>query len=394
MKVFLISLALCSVVMSLVSLLYLLLERALKNVWSGRARVFVWWLLTVGFLTPVKPHLPAAVYTVNAGPAQASAVGMEDPGPVFPLQAIFLLWLCGAVVTAAYYLLRQYRFRSYVRRFAVQGGAQACRIAAEASSALRTATPRVLYLAGIDSPMLTGLVHPVVLLPVRTFGAEELRLVFKHELTHFRRRDLWLRLAFLCSRTAHWFNPVLILFGKRLNAVCEIACDEAVTQGESFAAKKAYCGAILSAAERSSARMPVLASSLGCTKKQLKDRLRMILHAGSRKSLIALCIALAVVVAFSGAAFAVRTENRNTNAEITTTALGTEISGADGTFYLQTTAPVPWDGTYYTQTTAPTPWEAYAFDPYSEGETVTRKNAGEAIEETTTAIIPWGEVGG
>ena len=88
-----------------------------------------------------------------------------------------------------------------------------------------------------------------------------------------------------------------------MNRDCELACDEAVAEGESAAAKKLYCSALLTSAYDNSRLSPVLTGSFGCKKKQLKKRLQLIITGGKQRKLGALCAMAAIAVAFSGTFF-------------------------------------------------------------------------------------------
>ena len=322
MKAFLISLFICSALMSIAAFICMGLERALKKVWSARRRAFVWAVIAAGFLTPVKPRLTAPIYTVPAARYAYAEAPFEGIGAPDIWTVLFFVWLCGAAVTAGVFLLRQARFRAYVRRFSVKCGERCAAAANETADGLGVKRPEVMYLRGIASPMLTGLFSPVILLPYRTFREDELRLILKHELVHFKRRDLWRRLAFLVCRTAHWFNPAMPVFCKAANTACELACDERVTADVTADVKKRYCEAILfvAAGDRSGCA-PVLASGFGGTKEELKDRFRLILNGGKRKGLTVLCAAAVAAVAFSGALFAVQPRNDIHVYELTTTAV-------------------------------------------------------------------------
>jgi len=64
----------------------------------------------------------------------------------------------------------------------------------------------------VRTPAVTGLLHPMLLLPVHieeTLTIRELQFVLRHELTRIKRGDLPLH-ALLCLLLAlHWFNPML-----------------------------------------------------------------------------------------------------------------------------------------------------------------------------------------
>ena len=59
--------------------------------------------------------------------------------------------------------------------------------------------PRLFRVVGLSSPCLVGLFRPAVLLP-QEMPAEALSWALAHELTHWRRRDLWYQLLQLQVR--------------------------------------------------------------------------------------------------------------------------------------------------------------------------------------------------
>lgn len=87
--------------------------------------------------------------------------------------------------------------------------------------------PEVRFSERVNSPVITGLFHPVLLLPARasSWSRETLKMVMLHELGHVKRRDLWASLAGQIACALHWFNPLVWILRKRLTHECEYACD-------------------------------------------------------------------------------------------------------------------------------------------------------------------------
>ena len=59
--------------------------------------------------------------------------------------------------------------------------------------------------------MIVGAIKPTLLLPELELTAEQLSLVFRHELIHYRRRDIWYKLLLMLANAIHWFNPMVWL---------------------------------------------------------------------------------------------------------------------------------------------------------------------------------------
>jgi TonB family protein len=85
-------------------------------------------------------------------------------------------------------------------------------------------------LAGVQTPMLAGLLRPAILMPLaaREWTEEQRRMVVAHEMTHFHRGDIWTNLLAQMVRAAFWFHPVVWMLIARLSREQELACDEAV----------------------------------------------------------------------------------------------------------------------------------------------------------------------
>jgi beta-lactamase regulating signal transducer with metallopeptidase domain len=99
--------------------------------------------------------------------------------------------------------------------------------------------------ACIKTPMMIGFVRPTVLLPRFEIPSDELRSILKHELIHFKRRDLWCKALMLVTLSLHWFNPIVHIMLKRTMELCEISCDERVLKGASEKSRALYGEAII-----------------------------------------------------------------------------------------------------------------------------------------------------
>ena len=76
--------------------------------------------------------------------------------------------------------------------------------------------------------MLTGIFNPAVLLPSVDEDAETLRMIFMHELTHYRQKDILVKFSGVLVNIVHWFNPLVYLLIKKINIFCEYSADEKV----------------------------------------------------------------------------------------------------------------------------------------------------------------------
>ncbi len=99
------------------------------------------------------------------------------------------------------------------------------------------------------SPMLVGVLFPVIYIPCREIPAAQLRMVFLHELMHYKRKDLVFKWLSLFVNAVHWFNPLAYLVCSNISEACEVSCDMAVTKTMSETEQKIYMQTILDLAK-------------------------------------------------------------------------------------------------------------------------------------------------
>lgn len=102
----------------------------------------------------------------------------------------------------------------------------------------------------ILSPMLVGVLFPTIYIPCREISDEKMRMVFLHELTHYKRGDLIVKWFGVFVNALHWFNPLCYLLCANLSEACEVSCDMAVTRNMNEEEQKLYMETILDITER------------------------------------------------------------------------------------------------------------------------------------------------
>lgn len=101
----------------------------------------------------------------------------------------------------------------------------------------------------INSPVFVGFVSPIILMPYTNYADEELKLIYKHELIHFKRMDVWYKLILVIASVVHWFNPLVYLMRRYASKDIEYTCDDIVTKDLSLEQRKEYSKVILKTME-------------------------------------------------------------------------------------------------------------------------------------------------
>src|SRR5699024_3215830 len=132
--------------------------------------------------------------------------------------------------------------------------------------------PSLMQNAGLSTPLLAGLFRPRLYLPAKGYTAEELRLIFHHELSHYVRRDLWYKMLLRLCAVIYWFNPFLFLMLKEAENDVENLCDAGVVRRCSSEEHRLYRRLLLKTAALQN-RIPYTAASLNDNNMPFKDRI-------------------------------------------------------------------------------------------------------------------------
>lgn len=84
-----------------------------------------------------------------------------------------------------------------------------------------------------------------VVLPLQDYTADELRLIFRHELIHIRRQDPAAKLFLTLCQAACWFNPLMWIAMRRCAEDLELGCDELVLTVADSATRETYARLVL-----------------------------------------------------------------------------------------------------------------------------------------------------
>ncbi|MBQ4051677.1 MAG: peptidoglycan DD-metalloendopeptidase family protein [Oscillospiraceae bacterium] len=166
---------------------------------------------------PTVPELPAVPAPVSPAESPVFTVGAELIG---------VIWLIGMF----FYLLMQLSHlvslkRHLAERSEVTPGIRAVYDTLCSNEKLRR-RPELFFFPGADTPLLTGIFRPMILLPRTEYTSEELQLILRHELTHHKQGHLLLQAMARLAAAVHWFHPLGHLLLRALPRICEEACDE------------------------------------------------------------------------------------------------------------------------------------------------------------------------
>lgn len=137
--------------------------------------------------------------------------------------------------------------------------------------------PELMQNAGLSTPLLTGLFRTKLYLPAVGYSAEELKLVYHHELTHYLHKDLWYKMLLRICASVYWFNPALLFMLWEADKDIENLCDAEVVRVCSRAERKLYRKLLLRTVAIDD-QVPYVTASLNDSSMVFKDRILYMLN--------------------------------------------------------------------------------------------------------------------
>ena len=317
MEVFVLHILKLNIIAAVVILLVKLLAILFKGQVSARWKYIIWLLITVSLCIPVR--LPAnftlvdfkvqrsiqqneqnskttdyaarpgerqqkmkIMSSVNNNTKSQSEVPEQKEFVVHTagkwmetIAAIFAsVWLSVAVLKLAGELLAYYLSMKNLRRMSLPVNdpvsIQMYRKACKRKHIRRI--PELRQNAGLTTPLLAGLFHTKLYLPATGYSAEERKLVFYHELTHYCHRDLWYKMLLRICASIYWFNPFLLIMLKEADKDIENLCDTAVVRGVNKKEHKLYRQLLLRTVAMEN-QIPYVTASLNDSEMVFKDRI-------------------------------------------------------------------------------------------------------------------------
>ncbi|HWB09801.1 MAG TPA: M56 family metallopeptidase [Pirellulales bacterium] len=241
---------------------------------------------------PQEPSTESAVGGATRTGANSSELFHVRPFGVAAL-GIALVWLSAS----AWLLMRLTNAWRQLKRLcqqAVSAEPAIQDICRELAASLDVTAPRVLRTPYLSSPCLAGWRRPKVLLPEADFSLPA-HDVLIHELAHLCRGDAGWNLMGRLAEATFFYQPLVWLLTRRLEAAAEEVCDDYVVQ---FGGDRSrYARGLLEIAELSAAPVGATAVAIVSLRSILAKRVTRIMDSSRSLSTRAGNLLLAVVIA-------------------------------------------------------------------------------------------------
>lgn len=294
-----------TIFVSSIVLIIILVYPLLKKWFVPRMRCLIWLLLAIRLLLPFEIALIKLPFTMGLPMDHIHLENNDnyiDETIVFSTEEnlrninhpnvsiydiIAIIWITGVVAYSLFYIIKYKEFKkntinaSYVindkeMQNLLEG------VLLESNLKLRNPIT-IKGCTMINTPMLMGVIHPILFIPNKDYDNDSLRLIIIHELIHFYNRDILLKYLLLISKIIHWFNPIIHIMTRIANNDIELSCDYHVVKDKDLAFRKLYSDLIISHINISPIDKGILFTNLRGNKTNIKNRINEIFNFKIRK---------------------------------------------------------------------------------------------------------------
>jgi len=304
MQYFMISLFTASVTMSALALIYMVCTSFLVKRYSEKGLYYTWLVIVIGLIIPFRPRWNISpVFQMQISNETLPFAQTIERAALYPVIATSIswwqiaaaVWFIGVVIFLFYHALKHYRFVKTTKRWSeVIMDEQILGLLKNLRKEMNITKRIEIYVcSSAGSPMLIGLFKPRIFIPTVEIAHDELRYILKHELVHYKRKDLLYKYVVLVATAIHWFNPAVYLVANEIANLCEMSCDVEVVKNADADVRQLYSEAIIGVVKYKSKLKTALSTSYYGCKNSIKKRISSIMDmTGKRMSIAIACMAI------------------------------------------------------------------------------------------------------
>lgn len=247
---------------SVVAVIVLIMKSLLKNKLNATWQYYIWFLLIIRLIVPTGFETPLSKLNVFVNTSQSIQTSKnvgEDVNDLkningysskisrynlkkkenlentkakdinYYFNIVSIVWAVGVTFILFGMLFAYEMFSFRVRKLPFCEDEEANRILKQSKSVMNISRSiSIVYDSHMGTPSLLGVVNPRILIDpalLRRLSFEEKKHIFLHELSHFKRKDIFVNWIILFLEIINWFNPVIWFAFSKMRDDSELACD-------------------------------------------------------------------------------------------------------------------------------------------------------------------------
>jgi bla regulator protein BlaR1 len=149
--------------------------------------------------------------------------------PISAIRITFVIWFCGAIAGNLYLIISYIGCLIKVNSYKPIKDKRIMDILEECKNDMNIKKHiSILQVQDINSPAIFSLLKPRILIPldiIKNVSEDDIKNIFLHELSHYKRKDIFVNYIVKIVKLLHWFNPLIWYFTKALKRDMELCCD-------------------------------------------------------------------------------------------------------------------------------------------------------------------------
>lgn len=261
---------------------------------SRKLYYFIWFIISIRLIIPLDISIDKPIYSITTTIEEHGNRYNEANGEVLLIKEngtniiksirtnLWKIWLTGAILYFSYNLLIYISFKLKIKKNLSNVNQEIYHRFYNLKSEI-VPNKKILIRESsiIGSPMILGIISPMLIIP-KTINIEDLEFIFRHELIHFKRKDITYKLVIFFATMIHWFNPIVHMMGEIAREDLELSCDEEVVRGMCKEYKLRYSKVLVESALES--RNLTCVANFSSWGKTMKKRIDVILDDINKKS--------------------------------------------------------------------------------------------------------------
>lgn len=219
---------LASITGSVMYLIWMILNRTLKNYLPAEVLLIGLEVCLILFLVPITYIRMFVLMAVFKRHVELNVFDVT-PEMMDVLKVIFIMWLVGFALFLMVFLYTKARFRHNRRRDSYMDESHMTNdVLKKLRQDLKIKKKISVYRsAGIKTAVTFGILKPYIILSKERFTEEaSLKVVLLHEMIHIKKRDALTKHMGVIIRCIFWFHPLVHIIIKNLCDHMEFRCDE------------------------------------------------------------------------------------------------------------------------------------------------------------------------
>lgn len=287
--------------MSILILFVILVNPLIRKKYSFKLKYYIWLLIALRLIIPFsftmeKPIIDIEIPAYSLNLNEYGTKSLENENDILNnstkpqlnlISIIYIIWVIGALIFLTNKIVEYWIQRKYIFRWGHTFISENTRKLFNDMCKEMNIKSKVHLMISeqAKSPMILGFCKSYLILP-HEYSKNDLKYIFKHELTHYKRKDLWYKFVLLLSNSIHWFNPIMHFMVSFANEDLELSCDDKVISNISANEKEIYSKVILNEISYTNIKNSILTTCFKSSKKTMLLRFENIFSGKKKKGLL------------------------------------------------------------------------------------------------------------